>query len=87
MSEKTKVVLNGQLFPATKVPIRTNEERWSEYMLDDGTVIRIKVVLTEASRIDNLYEPDGTPVYNVKTSPVIAVSAHEDLKRIPGEQS
>jgi hypothetical protein len=68
---------------ATEVGFRTSGENWNEYLLDDGTVIRLKLVVTEAVRVDGQYDPEGNPLYLVKSTNVMGVSAPEHLRRQP----
>jgi hypothetical protein len=66
---------------ATEVGFRTSGEYWNEYLADDGTVIRMKLVVTEVLRIDGQYDPEGNPAYLVKSSNVTAISAPDELRR------
>ncbi len=84
MGRKTKINVGGQFREATLVPTITSHEQWSEYILEDGTAIRIKIVITEVYRVDGLYDEDGNPVYQIKSNNVISAIPSEDLKRIPG---
>jgi hypothetical protein len=65
----------------TEVGFRTSGENWNEYLLDDGTVLRLKLVVTEVVRVDSHHDPDGNPVYLVKSQNVMGVSAPDDLRR------
>ena len=84
MPGKTKVLYNGQWVSATVVPVTQAQETWSEFLLADGSVFKVKIVVTEVAKIDDVYEKDGTPVYNAKWNAIVAVSAPEHLKKIPG---
>ncbi len=84
MGEKTKIFLNGQWVPATVVPVTSTQEGWSQYLLEDGSVVKLKLVVSEISKVDGMYEPDGTPVYNAKWSLVLAVTSPPELKKDPG---
>ncbi|MGZ4256548.1 MAG: hypothetical protein ACXVRE_02155 [Gaiellaceae bacterium] len=53
--------------------------------MDDGTVIKIKLVATEVIKIDDMYDPNtGDPVYVVQSMNVTSVQAPEHLKRPEG---
>lgn len=67
----------------TEVGFRASGEHWNEYLADDGSVIRLKVVATEILRVDGKYDSDGNPAYVVKSTNVVAVSAPDDLRREP----
>lgn len=83
MDKTTKVVLNGQPFDAVLVPIKASQERWNEYILEDGTTIRIKVIASEVYRVDQLRDSDGNPIYQVKSSNVVSAIVPNDLKKLP----
>lgn len=85
MEGKVKVVFNGTLCNATRIPVvRANQEAWSEYLLEDGTVVRMKVIITDVLRIDNVYDGDGNPVYQIKSGYVASSVPPENLRRLPG---
>jgi len=86
MDDKTKIVFNGQLVVATRIPINHTEEQWSQYILADQTVLRMKVIVLEIYRIDDLYDGDGNPVYHIKSTSVASAVPPADLKRVPGGQ-
>lgn len=82
MGRKRKVQLqDGSFIDATIIPFRGDVEHWNEYLLDDGTVVRVKLVATEVVRVDGEYDGEGNPVYVVYSSNVTHVSAPEDLKK------
>jgi hypothetical protein len=74
---------DGREVDATEIGFRSSGEHWNEYLVDDGTVIRIKVIATEVMRIEDEYDADGNPLYLVKSGNVVAISAPEDLRRAP----
>ncbi len=71
---------DGQEFEGTAMPFRAGAEHWNEYLLDDGTVVRVKLVATEVVRLDGQYDPMGNPAYVVFSTNVTHVSAPEELK-------
>lgn len=72
---------DGRSFDAVFVPARSANESWNEYLLEDGTVIRIKLVMTDVYRVEGLYDNEGNPVYHVKSSNVLTVLPPEHLKK------
>jgi hypothetical protein len=82
LGRKKKIRLqDGSFADATIVPFRGDVEHWNEYLLDDGTVVRMKLVVTEVARLDGEYDDEGNPVYVINSSNVTHVSAPEDLKK------
>ncbi|MGO8988800.1 MAG: hypothetical protein ACLQGU_08285 [bacterium] len=67
---KKKIKLFGQDKEVTDVPIVKSTEPWSEYELEDGSIVRFKNVATSIVRVENQYGPDGSPMYLVFSSPV-----------------
>jgi hypothetical protein len=80
-AKKRKVTFNDQTVEATVLPFQTGGEHWNEYLVDDGTVIRIKLVATDVLRVDGQYDQQGNPLYLVSTTNVTTVSAPDDLRR------
>ncbi|MGB8966834.1 MAG: hypothetical protein WCB99_14455 [Candidatus Cybelea sp.] len=72
--------------PGTPVSItRMEAEPWTECLLSDGSVIRLRVSIYEATRVDNAYENDGTPVYVVKWGILQHTLAPDSMKKTPNE--
>ena len=63
------------------IPFRGDVEHWNEYLLDDGTVVRMKAVVTEIVRVDGHYDPEGNPAYIVFSANVTHVDAPDELKK------
>ncbi len=58
---------------------RVGEERWNEYHLTDGTILKTRLELSTVARIDK-YQGDGDPVYLVNTSqPLIRFKISEQV--------
>lgn len=83
MERKTKVLLNGQWVEAVAVPVRSSQEHWNEYLLDDETVLRMKLVVTDVYRIEGLYDNEGNPIYHIKSGNVASAIPTEKLKKPP----
>ncbi len=69
---KVQVVPGGPLVDGVEVPVEESSEKWSEYKLADGTIIRLKQVLMEIVRTAG-YDAEGNPTYVVKAQPVLSV--------------
>ena len=82
MERKRKLKLpTGQEVDATVLSFQAGGEHWNEYLVDDGTVIRVKLVATEVLRLDGQYDAQDNPVYLVQSTNVMAVSSPDKLKR------
>ncbi len=83
MATRRKVPLRPGEPPreAELIPISQSQEYWNEYILQDGSVVRLKAVTTEIWRILDEYDTDGNPVYFVKSGNVLTVIAPDNLRR------
>lgn len=70
---------------ATEVGFRSGAENWNEYLLDDGSVVKVKLVATEMLRLDGHHDEKGQPIYLLASTNVMAVSAPEELRRRRGD--
>jgi hypothetical protein len=73
MSEGKSIKLFGIDVPVTDVPVVELEERFIQYTLEDGTILKVKNVATSVLRVNDQYLPDGNPVYLVLSAPVVSV--------------
>lgn len=81
MARKRQIPLpDGTVGEGTELGYRTMGEHWNEYLIDDGTVVRLKPVVTSVVRVDGLFDDKGDPVYMVNSQNVMSVSAPEDLQ-------
>jgi hypothetical protein len=82
MPGKRRVPLpDGNEVDASVMTFRSSGEHWNEYLVDDGSVIRIKLVATEVLRLDDQYDMQGNPVYVVQSQNVMAVNSPDSLRR------
>jgi hypothetical protein len=70
---------DGREHEAEPVGFRTSGEHFNEYLLDDGSVLRIKLVLTDVWRVKNTYDTYGDPASLVRHSEVTAVDVPDHL--------
>lgn len=68
---------------AKEIDFTGEKEHWNEYQLEDGTTLKVKLVLRGVKRLEK-YEPDGTPIYVINSMNVVrAVNVPEELKAKP----
>lgn len=82
-----KVNFQGHEVDAVIVDTSQTNERWNEYLLDDGTVLKVKLVLTNVTRLENCYTPQGEPVYAIQSTTVVSTNAPQELRKRPPEKS
>ncbi len=75
-----KVNYNGREAEATPVDVVQSNEKWIDYLLDDGAVIRFKPVLKKALRIEGELDPEGNPVYMMQHANIMSVSTPPNQK-------
>jgi hypothetical protein len=67
--------------PMEQRDIVSSKDGWSEYTLNDGSVIRLKSVLVDVKRAIDQYGPDGNPIYVLQTTFINNLNAPQELKR------
>jgi len=70
---ETQVPFGDRMVDGMEVPISEGAERWSEFTLEDGTIIRAKVNIISVVRVNNEHDASGNPVYVINAAPVIGV--------------
>ena len=80
MEKRTMINFGRRTVEATEVGFKSIKEEWNEYQADDGTVLRLKVVVSEVIRLDE-YDQDSKPIYVVKSGNILASSVPEHLKK------
>ncbi len=81
MAGTRKFKQSGEEVEADIIGFRAAGEHWNEYLLDDGTVFKIKLVVTEIARVKDRYDENGDPIYAAIHTQVTAVDAPESLRR------
>lgn len=82
---RVQVPFMGKMVTGMDVPVEESTERWSEVKLADGTVVRVKQTVASAVRVDGQWDPEGNPIYVIKSQPaVVVVHVDEGLRRKTG---
>jgi hypothetical protein len=81
--KKKQIDLGGRNVDAVPIPIVGEQEFWNSYQLEDGSIVRIKLVAQEILRVDGMWDADGNPVYVVRSTNVTSVDGNEALRRPP----
>lgn len=80
MPNKIKLKRGDKEVWAELVPVQQPNENWSQYLLADGTIVKMKIVVTDVYRVDGEYDAERNPVYFVKSTNIISVNAPEELR-------
>jgi hypothetical protein len=78
---KVRTLHEGKEVEGIDVQVRESSEKWSEFTLEDGTILRMKLSLMSAVRIPGQYDPQGNPLYNTAVNPQILVVESDDKLR------
>lgn len=81
MGNKVKLKLGNKDVLGEVIRVNHANEAWNEYLLEDGSVLKLKTVITDVFRVENEYDPEGNPIYYVKSSNVMSVNAQDDIKK------
>lgn len=73
MHKKVKISFGNEQVEAVPVEINQASERWNEYLLEDGVVLKIKLVTTKVYRLEDRFDKEGNPVYFVQSTNVLSV--------------
>ena len=78
---RRRLKLGDREFEGTPIPPASSQEFWNEDLLDDGTLVRVKLVATEFLRVYGQFDADGNPVYVVKSTNVMNIQSPDALKK------
>jgi len=59
----------------------SSKDGWTEYKLDDGSIIKVKAVILEIKRAVDQYNLEGNPIYVMQQTIISTVQAPDDLKK------
>ena len=77
------VDFQGRKVQGTEVGFDTMREEWNEYALRDGTSLKVKTVLTSVVRLNGEHDPQGDPVYLVRSNnQVVCVEVPNHLRKL-----
>lgn len=82
--KRVKANLNGEWVDAEEVHVNSMNEHLNTYLLDDGSTVTMRAVVISIVRAIDRYDPEGNPVYVVKSQNVLSVSAPDRLRKSPG---
>ena len=72
---------NGELVDAEQIEVNQSSEYWNQYFLEDGSIIKMKLVATKVMRLINQYDQVGNPVYFINSTNVVSIECPENLKK------
>lgn len=81
MADKVKINFGPEIVEATPIEVNQANEYFNQYFLEDGTLLKMKLVATKIFRIDGRYDGEGNPLYFVQSTNVVSVNSPQNLKK------
>lgn len=79
---KVQIPPNNETVDGVEVDVDEALEKWSEVRFVDGSLIRVKVTVASAIRVDGRWDQDGNPLYIIKgTQTMVVSSSPENLRK------
>ena len=78
---RVKIEFQGEEVEAEEVQINQMRETSSEYLLEDGSELRFRLVVTRVLRLIDRWDETGDPIYIIKSQNVLDVSPQQELRR------
>jgi hypothetical protein len=79
---KRKYNVGGREIMGEDVDFHPEKELFNVYILEDGTTLKMKAVISKIIRLDE-YGPDGNPLYMVTAQNVMVTDCPPQLQRSP----
>lgn len=80
MARRTKVQVGNEIIDGIDLDFRTLREEWNEYETEDGSRIRVKLVVSEIIRTDRYDNQTDQPVYIVRSGNIVVTKAPDELR-------
>ena len=81
------IQFQGRSCRGVEIEVEESTERWCVAKLVDGSVIRLKAVITEILKLEGEFDAEGTPIYMIKSTNITSVASPAHLLRGAGENS
>ena len=78
--KRVELTVGGKTIGGTLVDFETIREEDNSYRLSDGSLIRMKTVVTNIIRTDE-FTPNGEPIYIVNSQNVLVADVPDELKK------
>lgn len=72
---------NGPIVDAELIDVQSSQESWSQYLLGDGTTLKLKVVVTEVWRVVDAYDNEGNPQYIARSGNILVINSPDELRK------
>ena len=79
---RRKINFEGRAVWGEEVEFEVDNEGFNNYILHDGTKLKMKTVVSEVLRLD-MYKPDGEPIYLINSTNIVSAVVPDNLKKKP----
>jgi hypothetical protein len=83
MSKPATIVIAGTPREATQIEVAEATRPWTDFLLEDGTRLRVHIVIDAVHRLEGQFDARGNPMYYVNTRTVHSVTSPESMRRPP----
>lgn len=80
MARRTRINIGDRTIEAEDMEFSTGREDWSEYQVEDGFTVRIKLVVSSILKTGER-DPQGNPVYIVQSTNIVKVLPPETYSK------
>jgi hypothetical protein len=84
LGPKKPISFQGRTVQAQQVDFESKTpEAWNNYQLEDGSTIKVKLIMLNVIRLLDEYGPTGEPVYQFQAQQIVSVTSPDELMRKP----
>ncbi|MFQ5663408.1 MAG: hypothetical protein ACE5HL_06225 [Terriglobia bacterium] len=80
MARRTRINIGDRTIEAEDMEFQPTREDWSEYQVEDGFTVRIKLVVSSILKTGER-DPQGNPVYIVQSTNIVKVLPPQTYSR------
>ena len=81
MGIKTKVLIGNEWVNGIEVGFKPKKEDWNLYELEDGSILRVRPIVTKVVRTKKFHDTRNDPIYHVSSNIVLEADVPESLKK------
>ena len=79
--KRVKLNLGGQQVEAEVMDFKAVAEAWSTYRLDDGTIVKVKIIASDIFKLPSADPVTGLPNLIVRSSNVMSIEPPESFAK------
>lgn len=80
MGPKKQYAYKEKQVMGQQIDVQTSSESWNTYKLEDGTVLKMKIVLLDVVRLDE-HDLNGNPLYQFAAHQIVSITPPDELKK------